>query len=108
MDIKTYELTGRSADQLFTEIRYFIAESKATDQGLVRFNIKTVLPPEREERRQNEITRILKAAKKSSLIQLCVYSAELGTASTEAEYLKNKYPDLKLPNESENFFIVKI
>ena len=100
----TYELTAKSRELLKTEILFAITSAKAKEIYIVRLNYqknssKTCI---------NNIISILRTAKKNSQIQLYISPLDLDEGSTEAEYIRNKYPQLaNLPKE-ENCFIVKI
>ena len=94
MNITTNELTGKNSELLTTEIKFFIAAAKAVGNDLIQLKIKRLGDDEREARRMNTITRILKSVKRQGLIQLFIISTEINAQTTESAYLKNKYPEL--------------
>jgi hypothetical protein len=108
MNIQTYELTGNSADLLITEIMFFVASARAVKSELVRLSIKERLDSECQDKHIEAVNKILRTMKRNGSIQLFIFSRELKNASTEAEYLKNKFPKLSDINLSEDYFIVKL
>lgn len=108
MNIQTYELTGRTAELLTTEIMFFIASARAVKSELIRLSIKESLDNERQDKLIVAVNKILRSMKRNGSIQLFIFSHEIKNASTEAEYLKNKFPKLFDINTVEDCFIVKL
>ena len=109
MNITTNELTGKNSELLTTEIKFFISAAKSLGKDLIRLNIKRLGNDEAEARRINTINRILKTVKRRGLIQLFIISTEIDGATTETEYLKNKYPDItSYISGDEVFYILKL
>ena len=94
MNITMNELTGKNSEQLSNEIKFFIACAKSLKKDLIILNIKEGESVEKEIARINAVNRLLRTAKHQGLIQLFLTSTEINTQATEAEYLRNKYPEL--------------
>ena len=108
MDIKTYILMGKSSEELKTEIMFFIACARSSNEDLIKFDVKRLFDYEREERRQNAIIKQLKALKRQGTIQLFAGSDDFNTPTTEIEYLSNKYPSIDKISGEKSFFIIKL
>ena len=108
MELITHLLTGKSVNEMTTEIKFFIASCRVKSIDLFRLDIKKAFDGAREEKRLASISRILNAVKRDGLIQLYIYSTSLEDVSTEAEYIKNKYPDIKSLCNGEECYIIKL
>lgn len=110
MNIINYEITGKNADQITTEIMFFVTSAKTLNYDLITLSLKSIENKELDEKRKSLADKILKSVKKKGIIQLYISCLDFESTSTEAVYLKNKYPDLILSptNANENSFILKI
>jgi len=108
MELITWELTGKSVNEMTTEIRFFIATASVKRVDVFKLKIKKVFSDEREAKRFASIKRILQTVKRDGLIQLYIHSDELSGNTTEAAYITNKYPDMCVSDEDNNGFIVKL
>ena len=104
MRIYDFKLTGITQSTLKTEILFSFASAKALGYDL----LKLIYPQERISRTRIEtVKRILKQAKKNGAVLMYVTPDQLNGESTEAEYIKNKFPDI--PNEcGEECIIIKL
>lgn len=108
MSIKTEVLTGRDYGQLKTEIIFFVASAKSVGTELIKLEMKADSSEDAVMRRMQWASKILKSLKRGGGIQLFVSSKDFLDASTETEYLQNKYPCVAEVGENEECFIVKI
>lgn len=110
MNIITYEITGKNADQITTEIIFFLTSAKTLGYDLIKLNMKSIENRELNEKRKALSEKILKSVKRRGMIQLFISSVDFENTSTESIYLCNKYPDLKLTmqGDGEDSFILKL
>ena len=108
MEIRYQTVTGKYQRELKTEIMFFIASSKALGEELFILKIKPAFLDERDARRTDSVSRILKDLKRRGIIQFFAVSSDFGSPLTEIEYLKNKYPDITEIKSDESFFVVKV
>ncbi len=103
MDILTYELKESSAPLLNTEVLFHIAAAKVKGVSLLR-----LIPRGGAMSRESAITKILRSQKKEGRLQLFIKSEDFTAQTTEAEYLENKYPDIKEYALHEVCYIIKL
>lgn len=110
MNIAVNEITGKNTELITTEILFFITSAKTLGYDLIKLTIKSIENEERDAKRLLMINKILKSIKKRGLIQLAVVSSDFDNTSTEVDYLRNKYPDVKSLFQTDNnvFFILKL
>lgn len=110
MNITTYEITGKNADHITTEIMFFITSAKTLGYDIIKLNVKSIESKELNEKRKTVSDKILKSLKKKGMIQLYISASDFESTSTEYVYLVNKYPDLKLSLQSDEktSFILKM
>ena len=110
MNIITYEIKGKNSDQITTEIIFFVTSAKTLEYDLIKLNLKLIENRELDEKRKALSDKILKSIKRRGMIQLYISAADFESTSTEAIYLGNKYPDLKLSlkDDGEYSFILKL
>jgi predicted transcriptional regulator len=108
MDLITKELTGKSVEEMTTEIRFFIASCKVKSIDVFKLNIKKIFKEEREEKRIASVSRILYTVKREGLIQLYIQTNDLKDDSTEAAYINNKYPEIRECCTENEDFIIKL
>ena len=110
MNIVNNEITGKNAELITTEIMFFVTSAKSLGHDLIKLKIKSIENEERDAKRFIMINKILRSIKKRGLIQLSVASTDFENPSTEVDYLRNKYPDLKslFQNDNDVFFVLKL
>lgn len=108
MSIKTEVLTGRDYGQLKTEIIFFVACARSVGAELIKLEMKADYAEQEVARMMQWASKILKSLKRVGSIQLFVCPKDFLDASTETEYLRNKYPCVTEIGESGECFIVKI
>ena len=101
MEIYSLKITANNEKTAKTEIMFGIASAKAMKKDLIKLYINSEIGT-------SLILRILKSAKKSEKIKLYTKSDELFGETMEAEYLKNKFPELLSEENSEEYFLLKI
>ena len=105
MRYDTFTLTSSNQSIAETEILYSIASARANQMDF----LKLILNLDQGEKIATNTTRVLKSLKKQGRIELYISSDELGGDSTEAEYLRNKFPEIcNIRNENETSIIIKI
>ena len=90
MNIINYEITGKIAVQISTEIMFFTTSAKTLNYDLITLSIKSIENKELYEKRKALTDKILKSVKKKGMIQLYISYSDFESTSTEAIYLKNK------------------
>ena len=106
MEIQVNELTGKNAEELVTEIRFFVAAAKSTNKDFAKLFVSDEIAASAS--RLASVLRILKALKREGIIQLFVFSGDFLNASTEMAYLKNKYPEILKEERERGFYLLKI
>lgn len=102
-----FSLSGTCYAELNTEIRFRVAEARSDKSELLCL----LMPSGNEDsaRITNCVTRVLRAMMREDLIQFFVPENELGTGSTESEFLANKYEKaLRDTSAGSSAFYVKI
>ena len=104
MTLYTCKLTSKNRELLKNEILFAITSAKALHYDLLRLDF----PDNASETCVETIARILRIEKKNGFFQLYISPAELDNNSPEAEYTKNKHPELSELDKNEKCFFVKI
>lgn len=104
MKYNSVELTKSVESILEVEILFTVASARAEGNSFSRL----ILPVENNEKILANSIKILKNAKKQGRIQLYILNKDIAGDSTEAEYLKNKYPDITDIVGEAPFLLVKI
>ena len=104
MSLKTFKIISSTNSELETEIPFYVASARAEKAEI----IKLVIPVE-SERFLTVAKRILRSLKRESRIQLFEEAKNLKSDTTEARYLRNKYPMIAASQmEEEPSIIVKL
>lgn len=104
MSLKTFKIISSTNFELETEIAFYVASARAENAEI----IKIVIPAE-SERFLTVAKRILRSLKRESRIQLFEEAKNLKSDTTEARYLRNKYPMIvESQIEEETAIIVKL
>ena len=105
MKYTTFAITSSNQSIEETEILFSIASARANHIDF----LKLILDLEQGEKIALNATKVLKSLKKQGRIELFINSDELSGDSTEAEYLRNKFPEIcDIRNEGELSLIVKV
>ena len=92
-------LSGKSINELETEMRYHIASARIDEVRLVRFDL--ILDADEIGKRINGCAlRVLRSLKKSGVIQYFSDASGLQKSSTEAQFILNKYSECIANDES--------
>ena len=104
MKYKEIRLRSMSADKIKTERMYEVATAHISGVELLRFNIDKSETDTQYKKIFSAAIKVLKAMKSDGAIQFFATPALLESASTEAQFLLNKYPEQfePMPNESES------
>ena len=103
---KDIVLSGECFADLNTEIRFGIAEARASGIEIVRL---TSAHSAENKRVDNCLLRVIRSMTKSGLAEFCIPVAEINSGSTEAEFLLNKYSRfLHLDTEDADGYYVKL
>ncbi len=108
MKITVNEITGKTYEQMKTELMFFIASAKSLGYELIRLNISVASDEKRELMRSHSLTRLLGTVKRQGFIELYIKAEALSDDSTEAEYLRNKYPEITAERDSSSSYILKL
>ncbi|MBR7117239.1 MAG: hypothetical protein IKC87_05980 [Clostridia bacterium] len=102
-----YILEGKCLTELNTEMRFNIADARADKAELVRFSIPLSEDEKDNLRLSNCLIKILRSINHDGLIQFYVTDKDFENATTQAEFLINKYSDKLLPSNTEirHFYI---
>lgn len=104
MKIEAFTLKAETLPLLKTEILYLIASSRASDMEIIRFDVEA----DSSDRIISYAIKILKSLKKQGKVGVFISAQDIIGESKEAEYLKNKYPELLAYAENEKSVIVKL
>lgn len=104
-----YTLDGKCLTELNTEMRFNIADARADMAELVRFSIPLSDDERDNLRLSNCLIKILRSIGHDGLIQFFVTDRDFENATTQAEFLINKYSDKLTPStESVRHFYIKM
>ena len=105
MKFKFNEIKAKTKVGLETEVIFEIASARALGIELLRLDITS----DDKERLAGYAEKKLRSLKRLGRIQLFVLASDIKNNSTEAEYLKNKYPSIgDLIGNFEFSYFVKI
>ncbi len=104
MKYNSISLTKPNESILETEILFTVASARAEGNGFVRLD----LPNDDNEKINACSVKILKTAKRQGKIQFYIFGEDIRGESTEAEYLRNKYPAVADMSAENPFILVKI
>ena len=105
MKYVTLTPTASASSTLETEIMFAVASARAQGIEFLKIDISA----DKESGMKSAVAKHLRQLKKQGRIQLFVDAHDLHGASTEAQYLTNKYPDiLDVFDKDANALIVKI
>ena len=107
MNIKTYRITGNTRKLINTELMFFAAAAKAADMDLMHLVIENTDPKKSIETLENHVDATLRSMKRQGIIELYVFSRDTSKV-TEIEYLNNKFPSLKVTDDANSFYTVKV
>lgn len=91
-----------------TEIKFAVATARAENKAIVRFDIND---DTESNKCYSSALRILRKMKSAGKLQFIAIPTSFSNSDTEAEFLKNKYPQAleeALSVSGENYIIVKI
>ncbi len=108
MKITVNEITGKTYEQMNTELLFFIASAKTRGFELIRLEVSPVGDEKREEVRSRSLSKLLAKAKRSGFLELYILTENLTGNSTEAEYLRNKYPEIVNQDDGNASYIIKL
>jgi len=91
MNYLKFDLTGIEIKELTTRISFDIATARSLGLPLVKF----VIHGENNERLEKALKTRLLNFKRQGRIAFFVSLADLSSGATEAQYLLNKFPELK-------------
>ena len=103
------DLTSSDRCGLSTEIRFAIASATVDQLELLAISYHKTLDQSIDKRMISAIARILSAIKRDGKLSFYITYDSLSGASTEAEFLKNKYSEQLNMDTSDKFvFLVKL
>ena len=101
MSQKTFNIVSKTNSELEIELAFCIATARAENAEIV----KLVIPSDTERFVQNS-KKILRALKRDGRVQLFEDVEKLTSDTTEARYLRNKYPDIVSSCEGDSLAII--
>ena len=108
MKITVNEITGKTYEQMKTELMFFIASAKSLGYELIRLNIEATGDDKRETMRSHSLSRLLATVKRRGFIELYIKVSELTDSSTEAKYLRNKFPEITGECDESSSYVLKL
>ena len=93
MILKSYLLEGSCKKEFDTEIKFDIASAKYDCADLIMLSFKKTDSAEEDNRLLLCISRVLNSLKKSGAISFFVKPEQMAGATTEAQYIINKFED---------------
>lgn len=110
LNIYTYTPDSFQYVELYNELMFNIATARASGCELAIFSYAK--SNEKIKKRITNCRKILRLLKGRGMIQLYIQDSELDATTTVAEYVRNKYPDIKsLPECSDGdytYIFIKI
>lgn len=107
MNYNTFVLKNPVQNILATEIMFNVASERANRNELLFLSVSPELTDRDRTRLILNASKLLRKMKKQGKIQLFVTQDDYSESTTEAKYMKNKYPDIKSLPEPY-CFIIKI
>ncbi len=104
MKIEVFTLKAANFPLIKTEILYYVASSRASQCEILKLDIES----ENTEHAESLAVKVLKSLKKQGKVDVYIATKDIVGDSKEAEYLKNKYPDILTYTEKERSIIVKL
>ena len=102
-------LDGSCYAEMDTEIKYSVVSAKYDKYELMLIKILNSDDEKDNDRRVFCATKVLRALKKNGDIQFFLSAEAIDLGSTEASYLKNKYPDeINKREEGYSLIFVKL
>ena len=107
MKYTEYVFLDSIIDNIKTEALFEIATERARGTELIRFTLNSK-DAESRVRLKNAMIRFMKSLKTKGTIQFYAFAEAFSENSTEAMFLKNKYPDIfkDTPCDGEGAFFV--
>ncbi len=105
---REYKLTSDSQNSLNTEIRYTVASAKADGIELLNLVVATSNNEDESARIFQATIKVLKAMKRDESIQFYHKSESIGSDTTEASFLLNKYGSYITGSSLHNSIYVKL
>ena len=105
MNLKMHNLRSKTRVRIENEVLFEVASARSLGIELLRLDISDA----EGERFRGYVEKNLRSLKRNGRIQLFILASALSGDSTEAEYLKNKYPSIvDEVGEGEFSFVIKI
>ena len=108
MQDKTYAIEGTTKTELDTEVKFVIATSKYDKVDLLKFSIDITNEENESARIASVLTKVLSNLKKNGIIKFYVKSEDILCDSTEANYLRNKFPHIEVNCNNANYIYVML
>ena len=101
MNYKVIELDSMSADHT-VELRFAVASERAEGTELLRVDIPFSENEKEHVKIMSSITKTLKQMKEERLIQFYATKKSFSSATTESQFLLNKYPSVFICGITDN------
>ena len=89
MNCSVIEIKSTAIDSLTTELAYYVASCRALGEEFIK-----LIPAVGTAAARSNTVRVIKNMQKAGRIALYIFEGEYFGTSREAEYLKNKHPQL--------------
>ena len=105
----TFILKNTLPDSIATEVMFYIASERTRNADIVKFCASQDIEEEKRAKILASAKKVLRGMKKQGRIQFFACLEDFTQSTTEAQYLKNKYPDAEFfdPDEAD-FILVRI
>lgn len=104
MNYNTFILKNTVSSLMENEILFAVASARAQGKPFLKLEFDV----RQGEKAEQCAAKILRALKKRGRIEFFVAAKELGGASTEAQYIRNKYPTISELLGETDALIVKL
>ena len=104
MKIEVFTLKAATLPLIKTEILYSVASSRASQCEILRLDIES----ENKEHAESLAVKVLRGLKKHGKVDVYIATKDIVGDSKEAEYFKNKYPDVLSYAEKAWSILVKL
>ena len=104
--MNTIVLKNTTADSIATEVMFNIASERACGAETVKISVSAEVDEAKRDKMLSTVQKLLRSMKKQGRIQFFASLDDFTASATEAQYLKNKYPDAEFFTSDETHFVI--
>ena len=104
--MNTIVLKNTSPDSIATDVMFNIASERACGAEILKLFISAEIDAAKRDKMFSAVQKLLRGMKKQGRIQFFACLDDFTEATTEAQFLKNKYPEQEFFSSEEIHFII--